>query len=396
MNFDRDLLNDLLAKEEDEIHDFKAQWYSPEKKAELVKDLFSFVNTIHHKDCYLLIGVSDDQKVVGVENDKNRLDTQQLTDFLHKLPIANAHTPKVVVESVKTEGHVIDIIVVKETSDVPVYLDEDKHFKGAKRPINAGQIFVRVNDTNTPINETANDGDVERLWKKRFGEDLPILDRFTKKIGDFKNWEYFELKLDQNEFFYDMDPDFRMIITDDDEHRYRTGSFALGQYRLDIDWNWLKLQYRGSIITRFPVVFMDGGRFLTVVPESCYIHSSLINDPIPFRCFVHDSLQYEVEKLIFNMDKTAITPDNYQKKALLENIVIFKNSRQQEQVIKHWNSQYNYIKEKCKPTSEQIKHLKNSLSFDFGKDSYEMRHVESFCEEANVSRFIKTHLQNRK
>ena len=82
-----DNINDLLATSEDEYHDFKEQWYSLNDKAELIKDIFSFVNTAHHKDCYLIMGVSDNHKTVGIENDENRLNTQKLTDFLHSLPV---------------------------------------------------------------------------------------------------------------------------------------------------------------------------------------------------------------------------------------------------------------------------------------------------------------------
>lgn len=53
------LINELLTTPEDEYHDFKAQWYEQYTKSELIKDIFSFVNTSHHKDCYLIIGVND-------------------------------------------------------------------------------------------------------------------------------------------------------------------------------------------------------------------------------------------------------------------------------------------------------------------------------------------------
>ena len=43
------LINELLTTPEDEYHDFKAQWYEQYTKAELIKDIFSFVNTSHHK-----------------------------------------------------------------------------------------------------------------------------------------------------------------------------------------------------------------------------------------------------------------------------------------------------------------------------------------------------------
>ena len=201
-------INSLLTSPEDEYHDFKVQWYSHGNKAELIKDTFSFVNTSHHEDCYLIIGVDDNHNVTGVESDENRLNTQKLTDFLHSLPIANSHTPKVIVEPIKVKNHIIDIITIKDTIDVPVYLDEDKHPKKAKRPIHAGQIFARENDTNTPISDSASDYLVERLWKKRFGLDLPIQQQYKIKLQDINNWEYFET--DKIGFLYNVNPDYCM------------------------------------------------------------------------------------------------------------------------------------------------------------------------------------------
>lgn len=107
-----DSVNKLLTTAEDEYHDFKAQWYSKNDRAELIKDIFSFVNTSHHKDCYLIIGVNNNHEVVGVENDSNRLNTQKITDFLHSLPIANAHTPKVKVTPITVENHTVDVIAI--------------------------------------------------------------------------------------------------------------------------------------------------------------------------------------------------------------------------------------------------------------------------------------------
>lgn len=122
----------LLSTPEDEYHDFKMKWYSTEDRAEMVRDIFSFANTAHHEDCYLIIGVDDKRHVVGIENDENRLNTQKITDFLHGLPIANLSIPRVIINSIKLNNHIVDVMVIKDTQDVPVYLSKDKQFKGGK------------------------------------------------------------------------------------------------------------------------------------------------------------------------------------------------------------------------------------------------------------------------
>ena len=42
----------FLNKVEDEFHDFKQQWHKD--NSELVRDILNFVNTVHHKDCYII------------------------------------------------------------------------------------------------------------------------------------------------------------------------------------------------------------------------------------------------------------------------------------------------------------------------------------------------------
>ncbi len=382
----------LLTSPEDEYHDFKAQWYSQSDKAELIKDIFSFVNTSHHEDCYLIIGVNDNHNVTGVEDDENRLNTQKLTDFLHSLPIANSHTPKVSVKPIRIENHTIDIIIINDTLDVPVYLGKNKQPKRAKRPIHAGQIFARENDTNTPISDSASDYLVERLWKKRFGLDLPIQQRYKAKLQDMNNWEYFET--DKIGFLYNVNPDYCMFLEDDDENRYKVESYALGQYRSRMYWQKLVLKYKNRTIDEFLVVSLDGARFMTLVPTLGSI--AFFNDnPLTFQYFIADSLKFSVEKLLLSMKNSPTAPDGYQKMNLFQRIVIFNNDQQMTQVLKELTSKQNYIEKQCTPSQKEINSCRSLLSMDFNSEDIEMTqlNIEHMCQEANVSQFIIRYLK---
>ncbi len=387
-----DNINDLLATSEDEYHDFKEQWYSLNDRAELIKDIFSFVNTAHHKDCYLIMGVSDNHKIVGIENDENRLNTQKLTNFLHSLPIANSHTPKVKVESVTVEDHLIDIIIIKDTIDVPVYLDEDKRPKRCNTTIHAGQIFVRENDTNTSIKESASDYLVERLWKKRFGLDLPIQQQYKVKLQDIGNWKYFET--DKIGFLYDIDPDYCMFLEDDDENRYKVESYALGQFRARMGWQKLILKYKDRTIAEFLVVILDGARFMTLTPNLGAIEP-LSDTPLTFQYFIADSLEFSVEKLFLSMKQGPTAPDGLQKFNLFQRIVIFDSSRQMNQVKKELSNKKEYIENQCTPSQEEIDKCRSLLSMDFNSKDREMQQTNlmHMCQEANVSQFIIRYLK---
>ncbi|WP_349517520.1 RNA-binding domain-containing protein [Leuconostoc mesenteroides] len=43
--------------EENEWLDYKQEWH--QNKIELVRDILSFANTVHSRDCYLIFGVVD-------------------------------------------------------------------------------------------------------------------------------------------------------------------------------------------------------------------------------------------------------------------------------------------------------------------------------------------------
>ncbi|QNQ82916.1 ATP-binding protein (plasmid) [Lactobacillus sp. PV037] len=385
----------VLTKPEDEYHDFKQQWYSSNDKSEFIKDIFSFVNTVHHEDCYLIIGVDDDRNIVGVEDDENRLNTQKITDYLHQLPIANSQVPKVVVETLTIENHEIDIIVIKDTSDVPVYLTEDKHPKGSRRPIHAGQIFVRENDTNTPINKSASDYQVERLWKKRFGLELPIKEKYRVKLKDIGNWEYFGG--DEPRLLYTIDPDYCIYIKDEEIARDQVQSYSLGQSSSKVHWSKILLQYKNNTIFDSLGVYMDKFRFFTVVPILGVVPPNE-REVLTFQYFIRESYEYLLEQLFISKKHYELSPDYFEKEKLFQRVVIFDNQAQKNKVLEELSRKKDSIKEKCIPTKEELNQCNSLINFDFGTNAYEAQeeYIYRLCKEAKVSEFINEYLKENK
>lgn len=377
----------LLNTPEDEYHDFKQQWYDPHNRAELVKDIFSFVNTLHHQDCYLIIGVNDQHSIVGIEKDENRLNTQQLTDFIHRLPIANSHEPKVIVDTFSVVHHQIDIITIQDTDDVPVYLAIDKKWPPVERTIGAGQIFSRVNENNTAMNGNASDWTVEQLWKKRFGLDIPIQDRYTVQLKDISHWEYLETD-NKPGFLYDMDPDYYMYLEDVDNSGSQAESYSLGQISAKMDWHNLVVTFRNRTIRELSAVYLDGCRLLSMTPVrgAIGLHG---DNPLPFVYFLEDSFTFAVENFLSN-----ISADKGAYHSLYQHIVIFKDEQERDTVINTLTEQVNQIRQQCTPTMEQIQRAKNKLSLDFSEDDREMdsNYINRMCLESNVSQYIKQYV----
>ena len=72
-----------LAPSENDHWDFKLQWYKKNDRNNLLLDIINMVNTPHHDDCYIIIGIDDvTGKIRGIENDEGRMNKQNLQVFL--------------------------------------------------------------------------------------------------------------------------------------------------------------------------------------------------------------------------------------------------------------------------------------------------------------------------
>ncbi|MRB55765.1 ATP-binding protein, partial [Bacillus thuringiensis] len=63
-NFMIKIKNLILSKSEGEFWDFKQEWHRDNER--LLHDILCFANTVHEKDCYIIIGVSDNGDIVGI------------------------------------------------------------------------------------------------------------------------------------------------------------------------------------------------------------------------------------------------------------------------------------------------------------------------------------------
>lgn len=386
-----DIITKLICEDEDEYHDFKEEWYVQNKKDEMIKDIFSFVNTAHHHDCYLIMGVKNDldHTIVGIENDKNRYNTQKLTDYLGYLPIANCETPVVRVESLPIEQHTIDVIIIKDFNQVPVYLTKQYRPKKCENIIQPGQIFCRLNDTNTAINQTAKDYQVRKLWKKRFRLDLSPIEQYKYKLSDITNWEYSEDG--EKRFLYEFDPDYCIYLVDDIDKasRYKIQSYSLSQNRARVNWETLNLMYKDRLIKSFTVVYLDQYRFLTVYPQESCLESSY-NSMLVYRFILADSIDFYVEKFLLNQKNAfSPSPDSFQKDKLLKSIVVFKDIEQKNNIDKELKKDISVIRKEVKPKSSQLNSIQKKVKLEFNyEDEVSINEITAACQEFNLGAYI--------
>ncbi|UTX36319.1 helix-turn-helix domain-containing protein [Ligilactobacillus salivarius] len=387
----------LIETREDERHDFKEKWYSSDennsKKAEMLKDIFSFVNTTHDEDCYLIFGVTDDaREIVGIENDENRYNTQQITDWLNGLPI-EPEAPRVRVETLSVKEHEVDVMIIKNTDRVPVFLRSGKKGKGfGNHPIGPGQVFTRKEDTNTSISGTADYNQLTELFKKHLGLNLPIEDRFGKVLQDWKNWNYYEHS-DGVGIQYSLDPDFRVVFVDRNADS-KAESFSLSQVRVDISWEIAQLKHRTDIIKEINIVDLDGARFKAVVPDIGFISNGNGKD-LFYDCYKVNSLKFKLEELINNMG-SAISPDYGSLNDFMESIVLYKDNEHQRKVEQDLCNIANVVNTSVEPNAETLSVYRSKLETDVPRGSVELSDlaIEQMAKRINLGKYIKKFMRH--
>lgn len=176
----------ISLKQEGSYWDFKREWYSKDKKADLLHDIICMANNLSNREAYIIIGVDEENNysLSSVKSDPNRKNTQQLVDFIREKPFAGGIRPIVHIENICFGEIEIDVIVIHNSNATPFYLT-DKY-----QSVMQNNIYTRVMDSNTPINKSADLSHIETLWKKRFGLLSPPLERMMIYLKESNLWEF--------------------------------------------------------------------------------------------------------------------------------------------------------------------------------------------------------------
>lgn len=158
-DLNKTIVQKINEKHEDYYIDFKREWYSHEKKPDMLHDILCLSNNIENKEAYLVIGVDDDFRVVGVTKP---IKSNDLFDYLKSKHFAGDHLPEVELQKMFYMYHTIYTVVCKSSKYVPFYLTEKE------QKVCANQIYTRVGDTNTAVNQSASYSDIEHLWRIHF------------------------------------------------------------------------------------------------------------------------------------------------------------------------------------------------------------------------------------
>lgn len=116
----------------------------------------------------------------------NRKNQPGLVDFLRTKKLAGDLRPEIELLTLTIEEKEIDVIKILNKPNKPYYLTED--FIDNGKVVKANYIYTRIQDTNTPINKSADIYHLEKMWKERFGIDMTPLTRMKYLLQKPNEW----------------------------------------------------------------------------------------------------------------------------------------------------------------------------------------------------------------
>lgn len=317
MDLAYEIINLISLKREGEYWDFKEKHHA--NKADLLHDIICMANNRADKDGYLIFGVSDTYEIKGVANDENRRNQQGIINFLKPKKFAGGIVPTIELITLEIADTQVDVLTVKNTNDTPYYLMED-YFEG-KRRVKANHIYTRVGDTNTDIDKSADINHVEYLWKKRFLLNKRPLEQIKNKLRYPAEWK------EQGDGYYNTyNPEFTISIEYDDEYGHPE-FYSFLMMNESTSYGSVILKYHGTKLYSNQFVVLDGGRYITTVPEWGFIErENPWDDKYLYKYYVKDSLSYIIHEFLLSNDHEALLA----RDRLYSAIVIFENEQERE------------------------------------------------------------------
>ena len=248
-------IQELIAKKQEGGYwDFKREWHI--NKANLLHDIICMANNLESRDAYIIFGIDEEQdyEVCGVNNDQNRKNTNDIVVFLRDKDFAGGYRPTVTIETIYISSVEIDVMIIHFDRHTPFFLSKD-FTDGGK--IRANYIYTRIQDTNTPKDKSADIDKIEQLWKRRFGLDANIYNRYLILLEQHDQWEN---DLGNSGFaFHKVFPEFK-IETNDCDDGDRWLSQAAFYLNPDCGYKNMKLLYHSTIIYECRNWLFDGAK----------------------------------------------------------------------------------------------------------------------------------------
>ena len=319
-----EIYNLILLKQEGGYWDFKRQWYESGHEGDLLHDIICMSNNLDNRDAYIIIGVDeeDDYKPYDVTHDPNKRTTQMIVSFLQNKRFAGDVRPVVTVETVHIRQYCLDVVVVHNSTNTPFYLNE------RYKQVRENSIYTRIQDTNTPVDKSADITHVEYLWKKRLGLVISPLERIHYLLKDKENWIKCP-RYEETLQYYKFAPEFTIgYPLEDPAGRNGYEVFILNQCDNKPWWTIIQLKYHQTVLDEIEGVILDGGRHMSPCPLLDGVSTSGYGSwDVSYDFFVKDELPFAIHEFYLDTKSgEALTSD----RRFMENILLFETEEEHQ------------------------------------------------------------------
>lgn len=293
---------------EGDFWDFKQEWHKD--MPALIKDIICFVNTVHSENCYLIFGISDDCRVVGMK--QSRYELANIIDALSKLEFATIDVPEITLDTIVLDGIEVDVLTILNTDNTPIYLRKPY---GKMHP---GCIYLRKGDRNTPDNSNALFGDIEMLWKKRFRLTKPPLEYIKNHLNNPLEWN------ETRDCYYNIfRPEYVLEhVYDESDRDLRAEFYAYAMTNEHVVYSSMVVKCSGTIVDNYQIVALDGGWYTTPTPEWGFLGKRLTeNGPeFSYKYFLKDSFRYSLHSFMYHEENGE---ERYAHDDLMDIVLLF-------------------------------------------------------------------------
>ncbi|MEB6340190.1 ATP-binding protein [Mammaliicoccus sciuri] len=296
----RNIINLIQYKREGSYWDFKAEYHKD--KAELLHDIICLSNNLSNREAYLILGVADNGHIRGIANDPNRKTQEELISFVTGKQFAAGRYPKVSLITFEYEEKEIDVILIDPKGYIPYYLEKPETDKksGKNKTVNAGSIYTRVEDKNTPINSTASPLDTEKLWKMHFGLYPTPIKRLQNYLLTPEKWGP-----NSTGYFYSESPEYTVYENEEvaEKENYSKSIapfYAYNQCNSNVLYFHYEFKYHSTVLYDRQCIALDSAVYKTPVPEFGVINPNVYQDgTFYYRYFIEDTILYNVHLFMY-------------------------------------------------------------------------------------------------
>lgn len=323
-NFEKEIVDLIALGTEGSYWDFKREWH--DNNVDLLHDIICMANNLENRDGYIIIGVDDETKTICGVPETNRKNQQNLIDFIKGKKFAGDIRPNVYVKNLILMSKLVDVIIIKNSTNTPYYLKEHSEKERGKQ-ILAGSVYTRIGDTNTPKDSTADIDKTEYLWRKRFGIELSPLEKSIFLLHNSRNWHPIGTDGQHSsnryagQYYHKQFPEFNLKYTECEE-RFAEGK--INTIERDIYWMnklprplhnayiySLDIKYHSTVMYSTLAIFADGYRFNRVLWKSAILFKNMSNEYISY-CYVEkDNIDFALDNWLSNSHDTIPQIEEY-------------------------------------------------------------------------------------